>query len=361
MHRRAWTLVVLMAVAAPMATAQNSATISAPDVAKAGEIVDLVITLDKAPNFNGGGLSVTVHGPGDFSINSGCEVKQGENVCHYPLHVPEAAASGTWYVSKLMFFTGFQNIDLPFQKISFQVIGKRDLVFPTSAQVLVNPSQIQLLRRETARLQTEIQTLKAAVADAQKASLPTVPATLRRQVQAEIISLRATQENFHKLSAQSPNAAAATVFFDDLATSYDEVLSSLSTQKTEADVKAHVVLSAWRPPVAGAIKNATYPLAAQAVFRVFEQNELAYAIVADTESLTFDLEVETSPAGATVSYHRRGDPYKDNPSPTNSVIKDLPYAIWIVRFQMPGFQEKEIEHDPFREHNHKLHWDLSKK
>lgn len=88
---------------------------------------------------------------------------------------------------------------------------------------------------------------------------------------------------------------------------------------------------------------------------------MAYALVADKESLTFDLEVESTPPGATISYHRRGDPYKENPSPTNAVINDLPYAIWIVRFQMPGYQEKEIEHDPFRERNHKMHWDLSKR
>lgn len=264
MRTHLWVSLILAAIVAPAARAQDSATITGPDIVKAGEVLDLIITLDKAPNFEGGGLNVTIHGPGDYSVNSGCAVKRGEKSCHYSFAVPEAASGGTWYVDKLMFYTGFKYIDLPFQRLTFQVIGKRDLVFPSSAEVAVNPSQIQLLRRETGRLQTEIQTLKARVADAPKAS---VSATLRRQVQSEIVSLRATQSNFHNLSAQTPNAEAANIFFDDLETSYEEVLHSLAGQRAEAEIGVQVVPAAWRRPAASAVKDAAYPLAAQAVFR----------------------------------------------------------------------------------------------
>jgi hypothetical protein len=97
---------------------------------------------------------------------------------------------------------------------------------------------------------------------------------------------------------------------------------------------------------------------AQAALRPFEQNELAYQIVADTQSLTFDLSVNSNPAGAAVCYHRRGDPCHPNSDPTDTVIKSLPYAIWLVQFQKVGYRTEEREHDPFREPNHVINADL---
>jgi hypothetical protein len=101
-----------------------------------------------------------------------------------------------------------------------------------------------------------------------------------------------------------------------------------------------------------------YPILAQAVLRALEQNELAYKIVADTGTLVFDLDVASNPAGATVSYRRRGDRYHLNPSPTNTVVRGLPYAIWTVRFQKSGYREEEREHDPFRDPDHVVYVEL---
>src|SRR6267378_903236 len=42
---------------------------------------------------------------------------------------------------------------------------------------------------------------------------------------------------------------------------------------------------------------------------------------------------ELSRLGATISYRRRGDSYRQHPDQTNSVIRALPYAIWTIRFQ----------------------------
>jgi hypothetical protein len=94
-----------------------------------------------------------------------------------------------------------------------------------------------------------------------------------------------------------------------------------------------------------------YPLTAQAVFRVFEVNELAYSLVADTQTLAFDLEVNSNPEGAANSYRRRGDPYKQHPNPTNSTIKSLPYAEWFIRFQKQGYHDQEIDFSAFVEPN----------
>jgi hypothetical protein len=101
-----------------------------------------------------------------------------------------------------------------------------------------------------------------------------------------------------------------------------------------------------------------YPAIAQGTLRVLEHNELAYITVADADSLTFDLEVQSNPSDAVVSYKRHGDDFKDAPEKTKTTLKSLPYAIWVVRVQAPGLRAKELEHDPFTEQNHVLHFEL---
>jgi hypothetical protein len=211
-------------------------------------------------------------------------------------------------------------------------------------------------------LQAQLQSLKAAVADIQGASSQVTLGTLRRHVQDEIGSLRATESKFHELRELKAQGDAAEVFFDDLRTSYEEVLVALRPEKSNSETKATVLAAAWRSSSSASLKKnkATYTLSALAVFRAVEQNELAYTLVADTGTLTFDLEISSLPEGAAVSYRRRGDPYKGHPNPTNSVIKALPYAIWIVRLQKPGFRDQEVEHNPFTDRNHNVTVELNK-
>jgi hypothetical protein len=345
-------------VTCSLALAQESASLKAPDIAKAGETVDLDITLDRAPNFNGSFVSFLVTGPENFSYYCPCELKRGERTCHYPFRVPMAAPAGTYYVSSLKYSNGVNVIDLSFEKLPFQVIATPGLVFPTSASVSVNPSQIQLLRREISRLQTDMQTLKGDVAELQEKSPGGEDGTLIHQLQAEIGSVRETQGKFQSLDNPEIDKRAAEVFFDDLVACYQQVIAAFPASKTKAQLKAPLIRVAW-PPRSPA--KVTYTLAAQAAFWAIEQNELAYMLVADTESLTFDLEVSSAPEGATVSYHRRGDPYQYSPKPTESVVKALPFAIWLVRCQKDGYIDKEVEHDPFREHDHHVVVELTKK
>ena len=110
----------------------------------------------------------------------------------------------------------------------------------------------------------------------------------------------------------------------------------------------------------GFVGQPRYPTLAQGPLRVLEQNELAYSVVANNGDLTFDLEVNSAPQGATVFFWRRGDSERKNNKPTNSIIPALPYAIWLVRFQIPGYRNEEREHDPFHEPNHVLKVELHK-
>jgi hypothetical protein len=134
---------MLAAAACSVALAQESATVRGPEVVKAGEVVDLEISVDTAPNFDGGGVMVWV-----ANVQSSCDLPRGEKVCHFKFRTPVDASSGTYYVTKLAFWTGSRQIDLPFKKIGFQVIANSGLVFRASAEVRVKPSQVQLLRGE---------------------------------------------------------------------------------------------------------------------------------------------------------------------------------------------------------------------
>lgn len=77
----------------------------------------------------------------------------------------------------------------------------------------------------------------------------------------------------------------------------------------------------------------------------------AYSAVAASESLTFNLEVRSTPAEATVTYRRTGDPYQPHPDPTSTTLKNLLYAVWAVRAELKG-KVQEKEHNPYVDSNH---------
>lgn len=343
---------MFFALASPITLAQESAAINVPDTARAGETVTFRITLDKAPNFEGGSVMYWVGCSSGFSIQSSAEVTKGSNAATFSFKLPADVNSGICRVDQLKFYSGSRMYDLHSPVVSFRVLGSSGLVIPSSAEIAISPTQTQLLRREATHLQLQIQQLKAELSKTPSGLAGAD--ILRESIRKQLSSLQETAQKFRELSASEKTNDASDIFFSDLRTSYDEVLSALNHPQTAR--------SQFRPTLVGAAfdtgdgtgrpADAKYSLAALAVFRAFEQNELAYTLVADTGSLTFDLAVSSSPEGAAVSYKRRGDPHETPASPTNSVIKAIPYAIWIVRFQKPGFRDQEIEHDPFREPNH---------
>jgi hypothetical protein len=340
------------------AGAQVSANVQVPDIVKAGETVTFKITLDTAPNFDGGAVLVWVTGPGNFITQSACEVKRDQNGCLYPLKLPPDAAGGTWYVSKLAFSAGTSQRDLSFARLPFQVMPVKGLVFPTSAQVAVSPSQVQLLRTEATRLQIRLQSLKARVEGAREPLSGQALTALSNDVANELKVLRQTEDAFNRLNGEIKTSDTAKIFFADLRASYQDTLLRLQQNRSSYQANPTIIPTGWTQPSS---TDTGYPLKAQAVFRAFERNEAAYTLVADTESLTFDLEVSSIPTGADISYHRRGDPYQPFSSLTNSVIKSLPLAIWYIQFKKQGFLEREIEHDPYTEANHVVFAELKKK
>jgi len=344
----------VLAIFCSPVSAQTSATVHGPEFVKAGETLILVITVDQAPNFTGSSLQISLGPKSGGGFGYGIELEPKKTEYSLQMKIPEAAQGGTWSV-RLDFATGGgESHLLPSTKYSFQVIPRTDLVYPTSADVGMRPSQAQLLRTEAIHVQTRIQDLKGQILEHKSGSKLT--SLLRQNVAKAIEALNNTEQQFRSLDSASRQEKDSQVFFDDLRTSYREADQQVKAQEVIPHGSKLLLVEA--PQTKG--ETAIYPVVAQGVLRAFEQNEVAYNTVADAQSLTFDLEVASYPTGATVSFRRRGDEFKKSPTPTDSTIKALPFAIWLIRFEKDGFRAVEKEHDPFREPNHAITVELPK-
>lgn len=103
-----------------------------------------------------------------------------------------------------------------------------------------------------------------------------------------------------------------------------------------------------------------FSLAKDTTVGILNSTSAMFKAVADSGSLTFDLEVDSDPQDGDVSYKRTGDSYTPHPNQTNTTIQNLAYAVWTVRVAKSGYQPQEKQHDPFRERNHLMHFTLVK-
>jgi hypothetical protein len=333
--------------------AQASATVEGPAIVKAGEEATFTVTLDQPPSFDSGRIYAEFQADGKSVGVAVLGVDRNTRTHTLSVLVPIDSPAATWVLKKLVFAAG-NNIERPLtmpRTISFQVLPASGLIFPTSAEVTINLSQAQLLRAEASKLQRQVQNLKALLSSPTSGSIFGI---LSRTVQDALDALNSTEASFRKLATSSTSDdETARVFFEDLRLSYQD---AVSTVHQSASLPNGELLRVSQKSVA----QGNYPSAAYAVLRSFEQNELAYKLVADTQSLVFNLDVQSVPAGATVCYHRKNDPCHPHPNQTNSTIPSLPYAIWIVHFEKPSYNAEDREHDPFREPNHLVIVELKK-
>jgi len=351
------TLAASVLLFCPSATAQESATVDAPLAVKAGEHIKFTVNLNPAPSFEGGSVSFTIVGP-DWNVQTSIGCVSGQAECQAAIQIPATASGGTYHIHINGFDTGTKSIPLKVSEVTFEVIGNKNLVFPSTAVVMLNPSQVQLLRTAAIHLQAQIQNFKASLAGLNSKKF--VIETIRHNISQALGSLEATQNSLRALGLTGTQGEEQRVFFKDLRAAYEDVLNGLDKRAPmTGNSSVYLPVSAVEAdqPKVG---DWTYPIEAQGALRAFEQNELAYRIVAETQSLVFDLTVNSVPAGAELCFYRRGDTCRQHPDPTNTVIRSLPYALWIVRFQKQGYRSEEREHDPFREPNHVLNVELGK-
>ncbi len=240
---------------------------------------------------------------------------------------------------------------------TFQVIANEGLVFPTGADIVVNPSQQQLLRLEAKRVQQRIEDLKAAILAYREADQERrITRVLRSSVGEAVKALDLTESEFESRASAKGQLTLSKVFFGDLRLNYGTVVVDLDGQSMNWDQTGRL-LDVEFP--AKTRTDSRYPIIAQAALRAFEGNELAYNVAADT-GLAFDLKVTSNPSGATVWYYRRGDPPHQCPDPTTALIPSLPLAIWYIKVEKPGYKAQEREHDAIRSTDHVVNVELTR-
>jgi hypothetical protein len=180
---------------------------------------------------------------------------------------------------------------------------------------------------------------------------------LRTNIDEALKALDQTEAEFESRATAKDQSNLAKTFFSDLRLDYETVDMDMGRHSASWNEGGQLLTAAFP---AKAKSDSVYPILAQAALRAFEGNELAYNIVAEAGSLTFDLKVASNPSGAVVSYHRRGDPPHQCPDPTTTMIPSLPYAIWFVRVEKQGYKAQEREHDAIRSTDHVVNVELSR-
>jgi hypothetical protein len=347
-------LIFVLALGQCLAAGQTSVTLDCDYTVRAGEPLNIRVAVDQAPSVGGIPMIVYIEGPGGAQLSGAVILSPGKETYEVPIEIPATTVGGIWRVILVRLNPrGRTNTDLVFKKCEFPIAAIPGLVLPSKADVAISASQGQLLRREAIRVQARIQQVKSEVSDYDLANHKGALTPLLRQALIDSVSaLQATQEDFSKLAVGQEQRSNAEVFFGDLSKTYHDAISHLGRSAAEITKGGRLVRVSDE-------KKTAEPLVALAL-RPMEQNELAYKVVADEGSLVFDLEVDSTPEGAVVSYHRKGDQPRPNPDPTRSMIRSLPYAIWIIHFEKPGYRAEDREHDPFREPNHVVHVDLQK-
>jgi hypothetical protein len=343
-------------------TTQDSLSVQvvkADDVpVRAGEDFNFTFKLDKAPTFSEGGIEYLISGPGGKPTwGAGVPLVAGEQECKARFHIPFAAPGGTWTIRATQVSDGVSTYPVKSSERTFQVIANEGLVLPTSADIVVNPSQQQLLRLEARHLQHRIEDLKSAILAYQQANQQgRITQVLRTNIDESVKALDQTEAEFESRATAKDQSALAKVFFSDLRLNYETVDLNLDRRSEILKEYGQLLNAALQ---AKAKVEKPYSLLAQAALRAFEGNERAYDIVAEGGSLTFDLKVTSNPSGAVVSYHRRGDPPHLCPDPTTAVIPSLPYAVWYVKVEKLGYKAQEREHDAIRSTDHVVNIELT--
>jgi hypothetical protein len=338
----------------PISLAQQSATVDVPETIEAGEPLRFTITLDRAPNFEGGGVLFTLTGPEGFTVQTSTTVRSGQPDAVATYVIPASAPGGEWTIHLISFYTGTKYVELKSTDTTFQVVPKKNLIYPSSAKVRINLNQQQLLRKAAIQLQLQIQNLRGVLAEDRRSSIDSVESVLRRNTQDAIKSLTTTQKSFQELTGTTLPQRADQVFFEDLRTNYEELLDYLDRKNLKSGYNrdSTMLLANFETQSNNKKRTLDDSLVTLAALHPFEQNELAYNLAADTQSLFFDLTLKSYPEGASVCHYRRGDGCNLDSEPTNTTIKSLPLAIWTVEFRKAGYKTEKRIHNPFTESNH---------
>jgi hypothetical protein len=329
--------------------------IHGPESVEAGHQYDLTVTLDEFPTdiYKDCARSLLVRldpvSPGQFPISLGRQDIIPGQLSYKFSHLFESDfPSGLWQAEVKSFahplhVNPTMNCRYPSLRgdvqIRFEIVPSKSLVTPTSVKVIVNPSQIQLLREEIERLSAKAQRLKKQLSSKDTADNQ---ARLRSIVDDALTELAATEEAYKKEGKVPSYDPVIEEFFDDIRVTYNEALKALT------DNSAQAPQSEPRLMYANAIVSGSSPRtdASEAVLKSIERNIHAYQIAISSGALEFDLEVRSDPQDATISYQRaKVGEFKKWRDKTNSTLQGLTRAFYVIKIQKTGYGDQCVEYD----------------
>jgi hypothetical protein len=166
----------------------------------------------------------------------------------------------------------------------------------------------------------------------------------------ELAELKKTEDEFVRLATTPEAVAASRVFFGDLKSRYIEAGQAWKGFEGNGT-----------KPTVALMRSDDFFATRDDTTALTRDQHSAYTLLAETGSETFDLTVKSFPKEAAISYRRKGDAYTNNPDPTNTEIKNLVYAVWYVHAHLDGYEDDEKPHNPFREKNHQVDFELKRK
>jgi hypothetical protein len=87
------------------------------------------------------------------------------------------------------------------------------------------------------------------------------------------------------------------------------------------------------------------PEVKNAILFDLDRTQSALLKVADHNTLVFDLNVETHPEGAVITYRREAEDFKTYENPSDTTIHNLVIASWLVHVELQGYKPVEKWHD----------------
>jgi hypothetical protein len=222
----------------------------------------------------------------------------------------------------------------------FTIKPNKNFKPPTSVEVIVNPSQTQLLLGEIDRLNAKYQRLKEQLNSNNGIDRD---ALLRNSVNDAVTELAETQSSYRKQETKPAYIPVIDIFFGDIKLTYDEALKGL------ANNSAQTLQTESRPILANVVERDPSPRtsASEAVLQSIERNIRAYQIAVSSQSLFFSVEVRTEPEqDADISYRRgRGKPYQSWHTRTDTTLQSLPRAFYTIRVQKSGYGDQCVGFD----------------
>jgi len=214
-----------------------------------------------------------------------------------------------------------------------------NVVIPTSVAVTVNPSQVQLLLAVADRLKARAQQLKQQLSSE---GIAANQALLRNSLFEALADVDSTEAAYKQREREPSAAHAVNVFFDDIRLTYGDALKAISDQSAKLRHTGTLMERVSAFPRGSSLNPDP---ASEAVLASILHAARACEIVASLKEMTFNLDVFSNPKGATISYRLRGEEYHPLDHETDWRIENLPRAVYLIRLQKQGYEDKEVTFD----------------